>query len=104
MDVGAAREREGRGEREEERPSHAAKRGTFRASDTERPSLVATCATVCRGGCPPLARRRTSIGMMLCLVPGIILALGWSFAVPLVVDRDLAPIDALKESWRITTG
>lgn len=42
--------------------------------------------------------------MMLCLVPGIILALGWSFAVPLVVDRDLAPIDALKESWRITTG
>lgn len=46
----------------------------------------------------------TGLASLLCIVPGIVLALGWSLAVPLVVDRDMAPIDALKESWRITTG
>jgi uncharacterized membrane protein len=46
----------------------------------------------------------TLFGLMFCIVPGLILGLGWSLAVPLVVDRDLSAIDALKESWRITTG
>jgi uncharacterized membrane protein len=44
------------------------------------------------------------IGMLLCIVPGVILALGWALSLPLVVDRQLGGVDALKESWRLTTG
>ncbi len=51
-----------------------------------------------------LVQLGTWVGLMLCIVPGIILGLGLSMAVPLVVDRDLDAIDALKESWRLTTG
>jgi len=46
----------------------------------------------------------TGLGFMLCIVPGVILAIGLQFAVPLVVDKDLDAVEALKESWRITTG
>lgn len=46
----------------------------------------------------------TGIGSMLCLVPGIIVGLGLQMAIPLVVDKDMGAVDALKESWRITTG
>jgi len=46
----------------------------------------------------------TTVGMMLCFIPGIILALGLGLAVPLVVERDMAPVDAIKESWRLTDG
>src|SRR5262249_54988215 len=46
----------------------------------------------------------TTIGFLLCIVPGVILALGWSLAVPLIVDKNLPAIDALKESWRMTNG
>ncbi len=34
----------------------------------------------------------------------MILALGRSLAVPVVVDRNLPTIAALKESWRLTSG
>ncbi|GAC1366127.1 MAG: hypothetical protein NVSMB47_17410 [Polyangiales bacterium] len=44
------------------------------------------------------------VGMLLLVVPGVILALGWSLAEPLLVDRALGPIDALRESWRLTDG
>ena len=45
-----------------------------------------------------------AIGFLLLVVPGIILAIGLSFVPYLVVDRGLGPIEALKESWRITKG
>jgi uncharacterized membrane protein len=43
-------------------------------------------------------------GMLLCIVPGIILALGWFFNAQLVVDRRMGALDAISESWRLTKG
>ncbi|KYF83350.1 hypothetical protein BE17_12795 [Sorangium cellulosum] len=45
-----------------------------------------------------------SIGMVFLFVPGIILALGLSMTILCIVDKNLGTIDAMKESWRITTG
>src|SRR3989344_3833468 len=44
------------------------------------------------------------IGILLLIVPGVIAAIVFSFALYLVVDKDLAPIEALKESARLTKG
>jgi uncharacterized membrane protein len=44
------------------------------------------------------------IGALLCVVPGVIFALGCSQWMYLVVDRGLSPVDALKASWALTTG
>lgn len=44
------------------------------------------------------------IGLGCLIVPGVILMLGWYFFVPIIVDKGLGPIEALKESWRITDG
>jgi uncharacterized membrane protein len=44
------------------------------------------------------------LGIILLIVPGIIAALGLMFAPYLVIDKGLGPVNALKESWRITTG
>lgn len=44
------------------------------------------------------------IGLILLIVPGVVLALMFYFVKLLVVDRGLAPIEALKESARITRG
>ena len=46
----------------------------------------------------------TFVGMLLLVVPGIIAALGLFFSLFLVIDRGASPIQALKESWRITKG
>jgi uncharacterized membrane protein len=43
------------------------------------------------------------LGMMFCIIPGIIAALGFSQATFLVVDKKMEPIDALKESWRLAS-
>lgn len=43
-------------------------------------------------------------GLLLLIVPGIFLALAWSMTVPVLVDRQLGPIEAMKESWQLTTG
>jgi uncharacterized membrane protein len=44
------------------------------------------------------------IGIVLLIVPGIILALGLQFTTYLIVDKNMGPIEAMKESWRITNG
>jgi uncharacterized membrane protein len=43
-------------------------------------------------------------GLLLLIVPGIIAALGLGMVPFAVIDRGAGPIDALKESWRITKG
>ncbi len=45
-----------------------------------------------------------AVGFVLLIVPGIILALMLWFTCYLVIDRNLGPIEALKESARITKG
>lgn len=44
------------------------------------------------------------IGLILLIVPGVILALGFLFSAYLVIDKGRGPIEAIKESWRITKG
>ena len=51
-----------------------------------------------------LISRQTRFTFLAGLVPGIIIAMGLAFVPYLVVERGLGPIDAIKESWRITKG
>lgn len=44
------------------------------------------------------------LGFILLIVPGIILALMFMFATYIVIDRGQGPIEAMKESRRITSG
>lgn len=44
------------------------------------------------------------VGLILLIVPGVILALGLLFSSYLIVDKGKGPIEAIKESWRITKG
>lgn len=46
----------------------------------------------------------TAIGFMLLIVPGIIFMLLFSLYTTAMVDRNLGPIEALSESYRITKG
>ncbi len=43
-------------------------------------------------------------GIVLLIVPGIIFACKLAFTPYLVVDREMPVIDAIQESWRMTTG
>jgi uncharacterized membrane protein len=45
-----------------------------------------------------------ALGFIAFVIPGIILAVGLGFVPFLVVERGLGPIEAMKESWRITKG
>jgi uncharacterized membrane protein len=45
-----------------------------------------------------------ALGFVALIVPGFILSMGLAFVSYLVVDRGLGPIEAIKESWRITKG
>jgi uncharacterized membrane protein len=45
-----------------------------------------------------------ALGFLALIIPGIILSMGLAFVPYLVVDRGLGPIEAIKESWRITKG
>ncbi len=44
------------------------------------------------------------LGLVLLIVPGIIVGLGFSMAALLVVDADMGVTEALSESWRVTQG
>lgn len=44
------------------------------------------------------------VGFLLLVVPGILLVLGWLFSLQFIVDRAAGPIEALKGSWRMTSG
>jgi len=44
------------------------------------------------------------VGYLLLIVPGIILSIGWMYAATFMVDQRLGPVDALKASWRRTSG
>lgn len=44
------------------------------------------------------------LGCALFLVPGVILGLGWMYTQVLIVDRELGPVEAMQESWRLTRG
>jgi uncharacterized membrane protein len=45
-----------------------------------------------------------AIGLVLLIVPGIIFMLMFMFTTFMVIERELGPIDAMKESRRITRG
>lgn len=42
-----------------------------------------------------------SIGFLLCLLPGIWLAVMWSMTVPVLAVEKLGPADSLRRSWRL---
>lgn len=44
------------------------------------------------------------VGLLLLVVPGVIAILGLMFTSYLIVDRGMGPIEAIKESWRMTKG
>jgi uncharacterized membrane protein len=44
------------------------------------------------------------LGLFLFIIPGIILGLAWSMVKFVVIDRDMGPVDAIRESMRITKG
>jgi len=51
-----------------------------------------------------IAGAATVVGLVLFIVPGIILAIKFQFADYFVVDKNQNAIQALKSSWRITSG
>lgn len=44
------------------------------------------------------------LGILLLIVPGVYLALRWMYAELLVIDKGLRPMEALRESARLTKG
>ena len=43
-------------------------------------------------------------GFLMCSIPIIILSYGWYFVHFMVIDKNIAYVDALKASWRLTDG
>ena len=46
----------------------------------------------------------TTVGLLLCIVPGVILALGLGLYSYAVVDEGASGVDAVKRSWELTQG
>lgn len=44
------------------------------------------------------------VGLVLLIIPGVIAMLGLMFSSYLIIDKNLGPIEAIKESWRMTKG
>lgn len=44
------------------------------------------------------------LGVLLLVVPGFIVAMGWALSGPLVVDAGYSPVEALRESWEAMRG
>ncbi len=61
-------------------------------------SLVPLCV------CSVLVTACVWVGLALFIVPGVILALGWSLAAPAMLDDELGPFEALRDSWSLTGG
>ena len=45
-----------------------------------------------------------ALGFLAFIIPGFIVSMGLAFVPYLVVDKNLGPIEAIKESWRVTKG
>lgn len=43
-------------------------------------------------------------GLILLIVPGIIFAIRLEFVSYLIIDKEMGPMEAIKESWRMTSG
>jgi membrane-anchored glycerophosphoryl diester phosphodiesterase (GDPDase) len=46
----------------------------------------------------------SGLGLVFCIVPGLIIGAGLLLYQPLIVDQKLSAIDALKKSWEMTNG
>ncbi len=46
----------------------------------------------------------TILGFVCLIIPGIFLMIAFSFSDFAAVEKDMGPIEALKESWRVTKG
>ena len=44
------------------------------------------------------------VGLLLCIIPGIILSVRFQFFGWAIVDRELGPFEAMQESWELTRG
>lgn len=51
-----------------------------------------------------LAGAATILGLILLIVPGIIIGIAFGFALYLVIEKDLTPFEALRESAALTKG
>jgi hypothetical protein len=75
--------------------------------------LLRMALTAVRGGTPTVGDlfmgemrygSMLALGYMLFIVPGVILALGLYFSAYLVIDQRMGAVDAMKASWKLTTG
>ncbi len=60
-----------------------------------KPAVVTTAALIGVAG---------AVGTLLCFLPGIVVGVLTAFAMYFVVDKDAAPVDAIKESISFVTG
>lgn len=44
------------------------------------------------------------VGFLCLIIPGVIAALGLQFTLYALLDKDLGPVEAMSESWRLTDG
>src|SRR5262245_19261358 len=62
--------------------------------DSYNPAFVSTL----------LASLGTWLGLALCVVPGLVVAMRWAFDIPLILDRGVDGVESLRQSWILTRG